>query len=1660
MTSAKNTGGGKGTTAGTTFQENILTWLATLCLAEQAALAPGALEAGTTVTAVRSESHDPIDDIVAVTSTDGRLYFQAKTSINISTKSGDLPKVAKQFLQQIRAGVILGHKTRPIDLNRDRFFLSVNSTSPGTIRRDLRNALNAVRSADGTQLKEGIRASLNKAESKAISAFEDCLVSVGNAMGAPISSDEKARILRVTYVTSHDFFADGADRREVIRLLKNSVLVDPSTAESAHAALIAICREFAPARTGGDRSYFVSELERLEYPLRNARSYDASVRSLRSNTDTSLSQLEKHTGLRYRNTRIEIKRDSTFEAIAFASETHTIITGEPGSGKSATIHAFTRAMVDAGHDTVLLLADRLSAGSEHELSNELHLPKGFLLTDVLANWPGESPAFLVIDALDTARLGKKQKTFSSLVEDVQSRAPRWTVVASMREYDLRRSHLLPSQFPGVPHTKYCQNQLSSIRHLSVPHLGDAELDQVSLASPDLDTALSSTSSELRATLARNPFNLQLFLQILQDYPDTDTSPIKTELDLLDRYWSLRVEDIPGSPIDTLPTVQKLVDSMVSAKALGVLKPQAGLDASDSNPLQTLLENGVINEDPGNLEGDPSKLSFSHNILYDYAVARVKFQSLPDQVIEWLSNPQNEDVFLAVRPSLVIAYRRLWHTTKSGDTSIFWKRAVQIQKSNMRPVGKIIASTVAAREFRSLDDLTSLLEETTGTISDETIDLIQNLVSAYLADHKRDALESPLVGEGAPEYLKLAETLATRDISKAFWIVRSILFQVNQSTADTTEPQISSLGVAARLFLRESLESGRVEYIASIGIDAVCSSFESDKDASEKSLRLCIEKTAAQEYGHATFRDLGDNLSTIAAFSPALAIDVADEIFNNESSQDGEVTSGSRILSMTIRKQDLYSMAQYAVATDFDEIMRQDPVVATRIAIIAAEYEAYGRPSNTRREILKIGFPLLGNTAQFAEDYSYIWSTGEHNKTDNWHRIVVALKKSLIDFGQNMDTASIELVIGTLAEHNHIALLWSTAIQAATEEPKSVGAVMLPTLEVPEVFNSSDSEYAASKFLQAVYPLVEDDQRSKIENAILNIPETVIEDMREYAESRRDSLLLLIDESLFVLPETMTARNAIDMNTPPAGPLPPSNGIGWTSVSEDEDLEQSGVDIRSPWVTEARSALSVLRNYKATPKSSIEEARGVVDKVRSFENLLSNSDAPGFDLRAVVYGQEYVFHCCAELAGIPEIINDSELFNFVVSRLEKGSVDHRPETSKEPQQDSSDSDFDSMSWGSPSPRIDTAIGFMKLAQQSKTLDKRVRKGILLLIKDPVPTVRHQISCSLNRLWNADRGLMWQLADMIASSERHRGTMQYFFNMVVGSLDSTGANEVDPVVQTVYQRFPGTKRIAGGFATYCLRRALREQEGNYQKVVASFLEDPVQFKHEVRSLITSSREILAGDGGSDDPVKNMVAQNRVVEYLTKVCQKSVGIYAALRDRHPERPFELSDEEQATLSEICSQVDLVANQVYFASGAFDNKRSSKNGLDVPLHEEHQQRASDFFDAAHPLVHQLCQIPFVQPAYQTLQTLEYLLPANPKKVIIDVATLVRVSRDEGLQHEHMASELIVRLVGGFLVEYRSIFQNIAEVQSAVLDILDVFIEAGWPSAADLTHRLDEVYR
>lgn len=152
-----------------------------------------------------------------------------------------------------------------------------------------------------------------------------------------------------------------------------------------------------------------------------------------------------------------------------------------------------------------------------------------------------------------------------------------------------------------------------------------------------------------------------------------------------------------------------------------------------------------------------------------------------------------------------------------------------------------------------------------------------------------------------------------------------------------------------------------------------------------------------------------------------------------------------------------------------------------------------------------------------------------------------------------------------------------------------------------------------------------------------------------------------------------------------------------------------------------------------------------------------------------------------------------------------------------------------------------------------------------------------------------------------------------------------------------------------------------------------------------------------------------------------------------------------------EDANLLDTACMQIYFSVGASDSKKTK----DQPISEKN---LGVFFEEISPVLEQIADHATPHTIHVLLQLLEYLLPVDPARSFDLMARALKGGgRLSGYQYESMGADLLVLLLGIFLADYRELFESDVR-RAALIDCLEIFLDAGWPSARRLLYRLPEL--
>jgi hypothetical protein len=158
--------------------------------------------------------------------------------------------------------------------------------------------------------------------------------------------------------------------------------------------------------------------------------------------------------------------------------------------------------------------------------------------------------------------------------------------------------------------------------------------------------------------------------------------------------------------------------------------------------------------------------------------------------------------------------------------------------------------------------------------------------------------------------------------------------------------------------------------------------------------------------------------------------------------------------------------------------------------------------------------------------------------------------------------------------------------------------------------------------------------------------------------------------------------------------------------------------------------------------------------------------------------------------------------------------------------------------------------------------------------------------------------------------------------------------------------------------------------------------------------------------------------------------------------------------------SHINEVASRIYYALDIMPDLQTPQDTL-----TDNQRR--DLYFEVKPLIIALAKGSGISPEHRLLpQTAHYILQSFNGVLRYDPATIIELASDVckaasilGYQFDSLAISEIVKFVEQSLADHKEVLKD-STTATALGEILDIFVRAGWPQALQLTFKLDQVVR
>ena len=1621
--------GGSATNAGTDFQNRLTAWVAVHILADQEVSPPWNLPASTVLTSLHAESAHAIDDIAVGTSAQGLILIQAKHTVTLDVGgTSALGKTVAQFVAQFCCS------GRSFDPAKDAFVLATGPLSSSAVTRHLPRFLARIRSSahPETEWTSG-----NQNETRAAIVLRDHLSREWSAKRATApTAEEMLALVRLVHVHLVDVDPGGVGETEAKNLLRRTILSDPTQSDAAWSTLIAQSARYACQSQSATRPVLAQVLSAAVAGVRAPRSFQADINRLCEQTRTVLTALSDFSRITVAEKTIRITRPVISAAQTAADEGHLLIVGVPGAGKSGAVHDLADALIAAKRDVVLCAVDQLEAASLGALRAELNLAHE--VAEVLNAWPGSTPAFLIIDALDAARSNQSIDTLIALINAVISTNSRWRVVASVRKFDLRYNTQLRHLFRGQPSIYFRDPEFWQIHHINIPELSDEEVAQVTGQSAEIGHLIAEAPPAL-ADLLRIPFNLRLLADLVGAGINTaELRPIRTQPELLDLYWTERIirHDHQGDARETL--LRRTTDAMVSQRSLRVARSTVmANEATASATLHDLLSTQVLSEWQRLPGGAPQRetLTFPHHVLYDYAVARLY---LPSDAVSIVSKLEDEpDLLIAIRPSIVIYGQRLW----LRDQPAVWELAFAILASLRIPeVGKLLIPSVVAQCARSGAELRRLVEQL-GSVN--TAEKEQGLAALrYLLATLLTTASTTERFSAAPWTELLVAVTATLTLDLAY-NVRPLSWWLAEHYSALTLTEQAHLGIVARRILCFVLDANDSNLLHP-AITMAVRTARSAPDESVAILRACITPERLAREGYISMPALARVIPLLFPIAPAFVREVYVACFEHrETNTDATCIGDSQVLPMRSNKRQDYNGALWSLGENFTAFLQASATnaVSALVTIIDDHVTVEHR---TSREEVNLPVNLEHCTSSLRPDGSVIWDNSGIGPDDAPLKLLGAFESTLLSTEHAPPSTRL---VDEITAHPLSAVVWRRLLRAATHKPSSLGVRIRALAWDHTILTARDTTQPAGECIRVLFPLLSAAERERVESAIMAIPGNAASNVG-FAERQRDRLLGCIDPGQLVTTDAVRHRATLDQAKGPP-PNPPEFRITFGALPLDPllHLRDEGVEIEA---TETQTMLALLEPVGRFASEHLHNVPND-DQITAFLPALA---VVAKALAAAVPPASLENHLLGDMAEAASRALTSDTYRWDETDLSMirtfllRAINLPAESTDEERERQF---AKSPGWGMPNARVSAAGGLLLLGRQASVMDTELVDRISALVADTDVIVRYQAAVHLNCVSLTAPALVWAALEDIFQHEGNQSVLNAALNplRIIGQTDlAKVASLVEGLFERTFDRQDEHEKVYINCAKILMDLALWREEKRGLAFVERLIASPCQYHHVLRHIAFN----LAMGLCSEQPgiaAKAFRYLDRMLDGFLVASRTIETDQGTLQNPWPQ-------EVQDVYTGLLNGVDQIALRLCIDAGAHGHGLANDETVDPVV----DARRCAFYPQARPLLEKLAAVGHPHTAQYTMELLAFLSPVDPSGILLLVAALIRVAATRGYQYDQLAGPLVVGYVERFLAENRTVLRERPECNRALVDILDVFVRVGWPSAHRLVYRLDEIYR
>ncbi len=1569
------------------------------------------------------------EDIGIELTNSGYIFGQCKRSLNLrlDTKK-DWAKTLLQFYRDF--------EKNSNEANQKRRYVIFYEKPNGNLEK-LNSILKKYRSS-GTAL---IEVANSKKEIELIENLNKLLDSLQTEQGLTQLKEKRHDFLRQIYLTQMKF--DERERQNIAESLQGNLLKDPNQAGVALKILHDLADDLIAEPIPVDRQFLRSKLKESGVALRDSIDYRSDFDKL---TDLTIRQVEhnKHKGLLKVGNHEYIISRSVVEIMLQAVEFKSfLVVGDPGTGKSGCLLELLKKLNDLGQRVIYWSAGDYKYASPEEIGINFQLQYSWenLFEDASS---GEG-AIIIIDGLDELRDSIALGAYQRLFELAINRNIR--VIASVRSFDLQYSIDIKEMFPSskIPiASAYFKEDFKDINHIFIPELDNNEINHVVEQFPIIKDILS-ISPKLEPII-RNLFSLDLLCRIVSDdEPEVRFSSISTQADLFEKYWEQRISKHPLRK-EIAGVLTKIIEEMVKRQTIQVVSPEMATAIED-----VIFSAGIVRypiQKPGCLP-ESEKVEFANNLFFDYAAERLFIRPRKNNLVEELSKIDGWGLFL--RPSLVLYHRWAWHHGRED----FWDKIAGLEKSSVPYIQKLPGYLVVAEEAENREDLQYLLNHLSGNNENDIyyIRILRGIIGAA----KFSSLPR-LFDHGSGEWwIEFARDLILTENNE--------LIYAGQWLLDTASQKVEHLPAQSKHYLNQAaiklignkwqdpVEINNIKH----AMRWICITASSDIQATSEIIKKVIDHEEIKRSGYIIGEELAYHIQYLWRADPNLAVAIYDAFFGyNESDQSPTAINSSQIFSLLSNRKQDYDIACHKLSEEFPKFLSEYPVEATKALIRVIRNFCECSDDSLQKYFPKVAYPIqafdwAGRECHILPYSGHIWDENWEEPRNDPTKMLRAWQ-TFLEYLPDIEQHDIiwDKVVEILANENELTSIWRRLLISACNSPRFYSERTWSILLNPIVLAGRDTNDSAKNCIKAFVNYLPDSQIQQIQAAILNIKE---QNFSLYKTKEFEKELTLIKAKLlYCIPDVKHNSKSKDLLSA-FNPM-----LLRTRTTELEEIIEKDINSEetrpSPesrvlsWISSFFDDLTAESISKERLQGILRDLNDIGEVTLVFKGQTEDWRYPSIPERIV---EGFAKVACSNVELDEHLMNDLyERFREVLNR----PVD---------EQSSQNLVFYDGDHVVPNDLFNergyAASGFCSLVIKNQSLSPEWEDLLNRIADYPDPAVRFHLGGHLIALLNKRPEFVWNtLERWISELTTRADALAVIHGIITDSwfrwLRENNQTRADQLLRDLWGAAhvcdsKNLRHVCGEWlaAVYLIKGELWAKE-----VLESALEHLKDYTHEIEGALSFTTGILLPRKPIDPiPEDHRIRSVRILVGVLEKVKKSIDEY-----EEAMKPASLQEPSQTPewIKQVAGFFHDVSTEFQFSVKGYSNHWIGFNET------VRDQKIALWWETAEPILKALLIFPEPAVVFDIIEGLEYLIDKDTSNVLEWLRKSTAASVPKGLSYERQAEEKTIKILGRVLSEHKVSLASDTKLRLDFIQILDAYMQVGWPEALKMGLQIDSIFR